>query len=337
MHESYDRLLFVLSGRGKMSWRSFKQAFDTLLPLSGDEPSGQRTLVPKWALLNCVRMLESMGHCDFDFDQGHAVFVAPPLLARLPRAGQVVAVLTGARTPSLVERLRVAAKTSRVRVRAVAPPKDTVGIPSSIFVESASEARIRELATGIGVRFPPEPPAWQFAQFAGSVKQYLGSLNWVPTNPPDWSQAGYDPIRLRFVGLCENGFRLRLSRHEVHGRWTYALWRNGCRATANLDWARHAIASQLSQQLVAYDPAAQVFGVPSATPIPKPLSRALGLCSGYPPTRTSSPGLAVDIGTERRVFDFFRGVPMAIAELVAAKLGQEFIQAKCRKGELIDG
>ena len=337
MYEDSDRLLFVLSGRGTMRWQSFKSSFDSLLRLTGGEQAAQQNFVPRWALLNCVRTLEGMGHCDFDFDQSQSVFVAPPLLARLPRAGQAVAVVTGARTPSLVERLRAAAKIIRVHVRVVPPPKDAVGIPSSIYVESPSEARIRKLSAGLGIRFPSEPPAWRFAQFAGSVNEYLESLDWLPTPAPDWSRFGYDPTALGFMGLHENDSCLRLSRHEVHGRWTYALWRNGKRATANLDWARHAVASELSQRLIAYDPGAQVFGVPFAAPVPKPVSRALGLCSGHSPTRSRSPRLAVDIIEKRRVFDLYEGVPRTIAELVAAKLGQGLRHANYRKGEFTDG
>ena len=95
MYENSDRLLFVLSGRGKMGWQSFKSAFDTLLRQAVEGEASLQKLVPRWALLNCVRTLEGMGHCDFDFDQGNAVFIAPPVLARLPRSGLAVAVLTG--------------------------------------------------------------------------------------------------------------------------------------------------------------------------------------------------------------------------------------------------
>ena len=337
MSDEYDRLLFVLSGRGTMRWPSFKSAFTALLQQLGGEQVTQQDLVPKWALLNCVRTLEGMGHCDFDFDRSHAVFVAPPLLARLPRAGQTAAVLTGGRTRGTVQSLRIAARKSRVRVRVMPPPKARVGIPSSIYVEAPSEARIRKLSAELGVCFPHEPPAWLFANFAGSVNEYLESLDWLPSSEPNWLRFGYNPTALGFTGPHEDHARLRLSRQELHGRWTYALWRNGKRATANLDWARHAVASGLSQQLIAYDPGTQVFGVPSATPVPKPLNRALGLCSGHWTTQSYSPKLTVDINEERRVFDLYEGVPQGIAELVAVKLGQELRHAKYRKGEFTDG
>ena len=337
MYESGDRLLFVLSGRGNMRWQSFKGAFETLLSQTGEDEARQQEIVPKWALLNCVRTLESMGHCDFHFDHSNTVFVAPPLLARLPRAGLAVAALTGARTPSLLERLHAAAKSNRVRVRVVPPPKNAFGVPASIYLESASQTLLRQMATETGVRLPSEPPAWSFAQFAGSVNDYLASLDWLPASSPDWSRVGYDPSELRFVGLRESDSQIQLSRHEVHGRWTFALWKNGKRAAANLDWARFAVASGRSQQLVAYDADSQVFGVPAVTPVPKPLNRALGLCQGHPPVRSSSPRLSVDVKEERREFDLYEGVPRAIAELVASKLGQELRAARYRKGEFSDG
>lgn len=337
MYEHSDRLLFVLSGRGKMRWQSFKSVFDRLLRQSVADEASLKSLVPRWALLNCVRTLEGMGHCDFDFDRSNAVFIAPPVLARLPRAGLAVAVLTGARTPSFIKRVRVAAKSNRIRVRITPPPKEAFGVPASIYLEAPSEARIRKLSAEIGIRFPLEPPSWLFAQYAGSVNDYLASLTWLPASEPDWSQFGYSPSHLSFTGLQVNDSHLRLSRDKIHGRWRYALWRNGNRATANLDWARHAVASERSQQLVAYDPAYQVFGVPVATPVPKPLSRALGLCSGHAPPRSSCPRLCVDIKEERREFDLYKGVPRRIARLVAAKLGQELRLAKYRKGEFTNG
>lgn len=336
MFDDSDQLLFVVSSRGKMRWQSFKNAFDILLQQAGGR--GPRpTDGPKWALLNCVRTLQGLGHCDFDFDRNNEVIVAPPLLARLPRAGLTTAVLTGARTPALVERLLAAAKSRRVRVRVMPPARKTLGVPTSVHLESASRTRLEDLAAELNIRFPPQPPAWSFAQFAGSVSDYLACLDWLPASTPDWARVGYHRSGLRFSGNREGDTYLRLSRNEVNGRWAYGLWNDGKRAAANLDWARFAIASEHSQQLIAYDPKNQVFGVPVATPAPRPLDRALGLCSGHAPLQSFSPELSVGIDEERRLFHAYQGVPRAIADLVAEKLGQALRVAHYKTGEFIDG
>ena len=337
MSEDRDRLLHVLSARGLMSWDSFRRAFDTLLQQAGGTYSSEQKVAPKKAMQSCIRALDGMGYCEFDFRNENKVFVAPPLLARLPRAGFVVAVLTGARTPALIGRVHDAAKSNHARVRAMPPRGDSFGVPSSIFVESSSTVRLRQLSANIGIEFPTEPPAWTFAHFAGSVSEYLSSLDFLPASEPDWSKSGYDSQALSFTGFEEADSRLSLSRHELHGRWTYAVWKDGRRAAADLDWARYAVASERSQQLVAYDPQTLVFAVPAPAPVPKPLNRALSLCSGNAPLSSFSPGVRVDIRKHRRFFSLYQGVPQAIAELVAAKLGQDLKAARYRKGELSDG
>ena len=328
MCDTSDCLLYALSGRGAMRWPSFKSAFHLLRQrLSGESVQNMEDPSPRHLLLRCVRALSELAYCDFDFDDTETVYVAPPFLARLPVGGHVSAVLVGARTPSLVADVHEMARQHGLTVNERISQGTAFGVPRSVTVDAPTPEELGRFAGQLGVAYSNDPPAWHITHFASGVPDYLSTLSWLPATEPAWSECGYDPQALSFSGFCDESDELRLTRHEERGRWKFALWNNGRRANANLDWSRFAIASIRHSRLIAYDIRRCLFAVPAACPLPPPLARAIALCSGRPAIRRFLPDLVLDIEQDRRLYDFYENVPLAIAEIVAEKLGQRLIHS----------
>lgn len=322
MSESADLLLYAISGRGSMRWESFKRAFHTLRRTVGEgTPAGNDDIEPRLQLLQCVRSLGGLGHCDFDFSGSGVVYVAPPALVRLPWGGTITAVLSGARTEATVDRMRKAVSSSGVELEISASPSSTFGVPRCISAKAIAVSAMGVFASEAGVEFIEKPPAWQIANFSAHIEDFSDQLNWLPATPPDWESCAFDPVSLRFNGqVCETD-EIRLTRHEHRGRWQYALWKDGMRASADLDWARYAVAESRGLQLACYDVRSCVLAVPAAAPLPTPLARAACLCSGHPPARSFSSSRSPGIVQTDQLMNLHRGVPVAIAELIAEKLG----------------
>lgn len=103
-----NRLLFVISARGQMTWADYREA---VVLLSADEQSRSRTAYGAATRSGLLQCLEALGHCDAHYDEGQCTITAtPPALCRLPRAGLPSAVLTGARCLRTQEQLLQAAE-----------------------------------------------------------------------------------------------------------------------------------------------------------------------------------------------------------------------------------
>lgn len=324
MCDGRENLLYAISARGALSWSSFKKLFHTLRQRSVLERAGTNSVAdPHKMLLRCVRVLGELGHCDFDFSDAGTVYAAPSVLFRLPVGGEPLAAFGGSRTPALVEALSVIGSRHSVDICFIPAPKDSFGIPQTITVQGRSPSTLASFAEELGIEFLQEPPAWQIAHFSGGIEGYMDSLHWLPASCPDWNSCGFDPERLQFAGFFDDRDELRMTRHKDRGRWHFALWKDEMRASASRDWGQFAVAASRQAHMLAYDARQCVFAVPSASPLPQPLARAVALCSGKPALSQLASPAGLDIAGDVRYFNFYQGVPPAIAHLVASQLEQE--------------
>jgi hypothetical protein len=320
MLDRSDHLLNAISSRGSVSWQAFKDIYyEVKSALSG--ANGISQPARRYEVSVCARRLQSLGHCDCDFSGSGTVYAAPPVLARLPFSGRVLAVLAGARTAAQIEAFAAAAKREGAELSIRHADVAAIGVPSRIIVECASPSALSQLAANTNTHYTEEPAAWQIASYAGSVGEYVESLEWLPATDPRWDESGFNPDKLSFTGFYDQSDSLRLTRQEVYGRWVFALWRGGMRANANVDWARYAVANLRGTRLMAYDPRNSIFAAASGAPIPSPLARALVLCSGQLPEAASSIKLTPREAALRNC-DCYHNVPKPIADLVFAKLRQ---------------
>ena len=108
MFDAGDILLYVLSAWRQTSWSTFRRSLDELNRrrfAAGSEPVVVDATLFK---LGTLRVLMALGHVEMAFTPSGigTITIAPPTLVGLPGPGVRKAVLAGARSPALVEKLR---------------------------------------------------------------------------------------------------------------------------------------------------------------------------------------------------------------------------------------
>jgi hypothetical protein len=156
-----DELLYIISAKKQMSWLSFKQAFNYLYNLQTTSDEQVEENLKKKRLL-MVGILDSLGHCEFDFTEQNKVYIAPPVLVRLPCAGFPQAILAGARTPGMIDKLANACKSVGQHINVEVTRQDSYLVlsPRRIAVQSEDISELHEIASHLGINFIEEPSAW---------------------------------------------------------------------------------------------------------------------------------------------------------------------------------
>ena len=85
-----------------------------------------------------IRLLDSLGYCEFDFDK-RKIFMCPPSLVRLPGSGLPKAALVGARIPKLIQRLKDAVKSEQGNAIFLTVPRNlsSIGLPPLTCIEAS--------------------------------------------------------------------------------------------------------------------------------------------------------------------------------------------------------
>lgn len=326
MHDDNDTLLHVVSARMALTWKAFKDAFETLYmahPLSLDtENSG----LPNWALYQTARALDQLGHCDFSWTaSGNQVFAAPPVLARLPIAGLPQAVLTGARAPKTLTMVRQVCHAHAQPVRVYEhPQKDqTPGVPARIALQADTHEALEEVALALNIPYANKPPAWALTACTASLNHYLDTRP-APKSGElvGWEdRADFQIESLWFGGQYSSAPNVRLSRytHPITSRSHFFLWQEGQRIEVDRSWGIYSVLSTVGHHVCLYDRKRFMFATPIRAPLPRLLARSLCLCSGYAPTIAAlHPPSLPDIGK----FHVYRWVPPEIAQSVVDKMNQ---------------
>ncbi len=311
-----DQLLHLVTARGAVAWPDWKSACQSL-DLGDLSPA------------SAARVLDELGHVEISAERGSVqISAAPAVLARLPCAGAPAAVLCGGRSPESERRLAQAAGAAAFTAASHSPGRPET--PAVMRLEAADEAGLAAAAEAAGVAFDPVPTAWRLAHAAGSVANYAGRLAWRHGPEPNLPAREFQPVGGRFGAVRPGAPGLRLIRYFPRTRAPYFELREGERAAvADRDWGVYAcLAAQESESLV-HDRATGALAVPAGKPLPRPIGRALGLCSGEAPEIIDAPPAWPACATQR--YWVYRSVPAAIAELVLSKLSQEALPFQIRR------
>lgn len=325
MSEERDHLLYVISARHEMTWSAFWQSFDLLfMPVacSADTDLGE----VRFQRSQTRRALECLAHCDFEFGpNGSRVFAAPPVLARLPIAGFPQAVLCGARSPQTLSQVEDACSEHGCHVRVDGQERTLVFVPSRIVIQADSITSMERAASTLGISLEGIPPAWALSNFAGSLQELLAAAKWPEGTDLTLTRKDFDTQTFQFHTAPRGAAEMRLSRYVGRkGISRHILQKGGSYAFIDCDWGRYAVLQHYGLNVLVYDERQKVVAVPTSTPLPRLLARALALCSGYAPM--AAPVERVTWPTIEQVsYDLFRWVPLQIAELVAGRLGQTLI------------
>ena len=322
MSRDSDQLLYVVSAKKEMSWKSFKEAFDCLYPLQADSSDGERDGI-KFKRFQTVRALGSLGHCEVDFKgNGDKVYAAPSVLVRLPCAGFPQAMLAGARSPQTIQKLSEACKSigHHVNLEVTQQPGELVLVPKRVTVQAEDVRELEAIAKFLKIPFMETPSAWSLLHFAASIDDYLATLQWSNETELTWKCKIFDPSSLQFRSFPETDTDIRLSQysHPVQNTQIHYLWKEGRCTKIDRDWGRYVVLKTLRRNVLVYDQRRFIMAVPVGAKLPRLLERALTLCSGYVTTLVESLPFSPTI----KGFNLFRAIPPQIAEMAAAKLGQ---------------
>ena len=303
-----NELLLWLSARREGSWQQFRAAVEELHSDDGETGTEDNDEFPLHQQLRLD--LERLAHVEFfarDCEKGWRV--APPTLAAHPVPGGVRAVLCGARSPALRERvLRAAEKLGCERL-------DSPGVPEVIRLVAADAPALTEAASKAGVHFQPDAPLAILSHLPPCDPPMRGSKQAEFPVGVDWDIHEFDESNLAWrqterrhtqsarVGIFR--FRIRYQRSRYFLRWT--------RSTFELPRAiaLYTLLRRSRRNLLRYNASARTIRLPAICRPPQLLERALVLCSGLPPI--------YDAGTASLTYI---DVPIVIASFAAELLGQ---------------
>lgn len=316
MTTSGDMLLYVLSSKREMSWSVFKRVFDTLAGrelVKYDNAGVARNIV--------LRGFDSLGHCEVISDSdGLRIVISPSSLVRLPTSVSM-AVLCGSRSPETIDAVRTAAMKSQVVVETMAHPGDLSPLlPQRVVLRAPADPNLSDFAESLGITFTATPTAHALACMSATLDQIAGSLEWKTAPELQWPSADFDPEHNRFTRPQHSRMPFRLTRYldPVKNIFRYYMWNSDECAAIDPDWGRYLALQKSGFGVLYFDSMRHLLTMPRWLPLPRLLARAVVLCSGSSP-RT----LMRSSAREATDFAVYELVPNSIAELVAAKVGQD--------------
>ncbi len=279
-----NELLFWLSARREGSWRQFRAAVEELYSVENDSDF-EGTTIPDdtFPLHQQLRLdLERLAHVEF-FAQGceDGWRVGPPTLAAHPVHRGARAVLCGARSIALCERML------RAGEKFGCEAFDRCDVPQVIRIVAPEVKMLAEAARQAGVRFQNDAPL--------AILSHL-----PPCDPPskscersefpvgaEWTIGEFDPMGLRWTKTNRHGaqalqtgairFVCSFQRPRYFLRWageTYELPRA---------ITIYAVLRRRRHHVLHYSVASRELSLPAICRPPRLLERALVLCSGFPP------------------------------------------------------
>ena len=321
-----ELLLYTISSIGHMSLENFYSAFDSI----------QLQRMPEMEInlheirRSSIRFLDAMGHCEFDFEK-RQVFVCPPTLVKLPISGLPNAVLTGARTPSLIQGLEdfKAHNKDAVFISKISQVGIEYLLPDTIIVEAINFSYLEDISDAAGIKSSlAEPASWSLANFSLGIEELINGLLFEIRDDLNWAKKFFSSETLRFSKFsCRKNIHELISySNPVNQQWCHLIWDGQKAAKVDRDWGRYIVLLKHNRNVLLYDERRHHLAVPATVPLPRFLGRAAALCSGLAPesarlganTRSGLPaGHPVDV---------YSSVPPLIAGLIAAKLSQDLIR-----------
>ncbi|MFB0562928.1 MAG: hypothetical protein ACETWM_17155 [Candidatus Lokiarchaeia archaeon] len=320
----FEDLIYAMSARGDITIDEFNSLFRTVYaPGISDRQDSIDIDIRR----QVIRLLDSIGYCEFDFDSKR-VYMYEPALVLLPTFGLPKAVLVGARTPLLIKKIKETVKAYKDRMVLYFVPQSTAdfSMPALICLEAIDRQSIKEVADKCGLsKDLDKPAAWGLASFSGSLQDLKKSLQFAPFVEWDWKKRVFDINRLVFSAQdtsSNDSLSLIEYRNPITQQCRHVLRTNGSAAEVDRDWGRYMVLSSSQKQVIVFNEKIQKLVYPVTVPLPCMLARAVTLCTGLVPKITTATSKIGDIPRNHPVY-VHSGVPKIIAELISNKLEQK--------------
>ena len=272
-----------------------------------------------------ARTFDALAHVEFEMGQNPRFYVTPPNLALLPTVGLPVALLTGARSQGIIERLlsEVKKRGERMDLQSQPQPDPSRRFPSRLTIMGESVTELQSLASDCGFGFANGPAGWCVLGFAAGLSTYLAQGEWMRTARLNWEALYFRPELCRFA-VSPTGADVELIKY-VHPSRQYAiyyLFRGDSAMRVDPDWGRFAIFENTRRNVLLYDAASGRLLVPITTPLPKLIARGLSLCSGVAARNIPATAVRVTNVIGAIGFKMYADVPPNHAAAAAQRLGQ---------------
>jgi len=321
-----NTLIYAMSTKGSMKLEQFNDLFRHVYLPIGNENEEQIDID---ARRQAVRVLDSLGYCEFDFDN-RTVFMCRPALVLLPSFGTPNALLVGARTPQLVNSIKEAVRERRKKavLKHVTHSGEHAGIPTAIYIKATDKGLLQEIAEQADIACDLElPAAWRLAGMSATLDEIQGTLRFEKREEPDWDKKTFIKERLMFSSyLTDEGIQtLTVYRNPVTRQLYHLLWNNGSAAEIGRDWGRYAVLAHNGTNVLMYDKERFELAVPVTVPLPCLLARAAALCSGIPPYSAISCIERIGSIPPNHPYQVYSDVPPKIAGMIASKTNQKLL------------
>jgi hypothetical protein len=332
-----DKMIYAMSTRDSFSLDKFIEIFRMLYLPTNPDTEDWFYIDPRRYL---VRLLDSLGFCEFDFNR-RMVYMCPPSLVLLPVCGLPKAVLTGARSPRLLRNMKsLARKRSEEVLMESVPQKDTnVTLPPSIYIEAISIQVLRGIADELGIKTALENPAsWLLANFSASINEVKESVVFEDRAEPGWKRRVFDESKLYFSYDAKGDAESLVFKeytNPVNMQLKHWLWDGEKSAEVERDWGRYLALCSSGSNIILYDPVLSKMAVPATVPPPCILARSLVMCSGAAPRIAKTPSKRIGDIPPGSLLHVYQCVPPSIARLVSAKLGQKLISVRFKKNNMV--
>jgi len=279
-----DELLLWLSARRQGSWSQFRTAVEELHSVenNSDRNGGYQTDDNDFPVHQELRRnFECAAHAEFfECDSKYMWRIAPPVLAAHPTTGGFRAVLCGARSPALRERVLGAGQ------RCGCESMICRGVPEVIRLVASNLNLLSDVAAKTCVHFQPYAPR----AILSCIRPYDPSTSKnkqseFPTGE-GWRIREFDPISLRWRATNRQraqAVQTGVLEFSLYDEWRYFLRLPGRTFKLPRAVALYALLDR-HRGLLRYDKQAQALNIPGTCRPPRLLERALVLCSGFPPS-----------------------------------------------------
>lgn len=324
---SSELLLQTISTKSRISLDYFNDVFDTLIQRQ-EISSGEEDLHD--LRRKTIRFLDSLGHCEFDFER-RKVFVCPPVLVTLPIYGLPIAVLTGARSEKIVQKIKNFAKSNgdSISYSVGTHRSEYPLLPSVIYIEAVNLDYIIEVAQNVQIGYHlNHPAAWSLVNFSAGLEDIKNGLLYENRSDLNWRKRTFSTETLTFSWIYNTEEPQSLVEYTspVDQQRLHWIW-NGHKAAEvdDRDWGRYVILAAEEVDVMLYDKRRYLLAVPATVPLPRFLARSATLCSGMAPESGKIGEYAPEGLPAGHPVDIYTAVPPSIALMISEKLSQNLI------------
>jgi hypothetical protein len=318
-----DLLLYALTTFGALDISRFNIIFGEVVDAVANDFLDNFSF--SQARMQTLRFLDALGHCDYDYDT-YTLCICPPTLVLLPSYGLPKAVLTGARSPSLLMTIKsfIRDHSQSIEYSAVQQAARMLPLPFSIFIQASSKDLMRELASSARLAFDSDPACWKLLLFSAGIDSVRASLTFMQRAEIGWGRRYFSSRLLRFERTTENLNEIRLIEYTdpVTQQKRHLLWSGDSSADVDRDWGRFLILNERKRDILLYDERRFSLAIPKTVPLPRILARALVLCSGTVPVEVNLINHHIKTLPSQCMLHVYDGVAGVIAKRIAERVGQ---------------